>query len=390
MDLVKYSNKLVWDVPRWLLVDMVFSKQRSTPMASFLIILCLVCLVTWVAFSLRIIESDEVGVAKFFGKIDGKMLPAEEIGGRMLPARLSAHILKPGLTFVPLLPGVDIVGVPTAWLEFDYEGTLEHEFRTSDLQLVTAEISGKVRLPYDEGDSIALMIAAGVPFNEEEFQKWAEDEIISGARDIIAEFSHKDIVAAGNLPLIREKMKKFFLAPTGLFAKAGICGNDLDSFEPGKGEVIIRIEQLRLTKQLSEDMAALVGAKYRADAASETARQEAQETAGALTLMINEQIAAAVASGLTITDEDRRQIRKECLNILLRGRAAKVGALKDVRVGSASGGDFAQGSISEFVGSIISAVVASRSDDGKAKDGGKGKGKDGDKRHGPAPTPQVP
>jgi regulator of protease activity HflC (stomatin/prohibitin superfamily) len=118
-------------------------------------------------------------------------------------------------------------------------------------------------------------------------------------------------------------------------------------------------------------------AKQRVKVAKQNKVVEAEETSGALELMVDRQIKMMKnkkGASLTLTKEDTLKIRQECLNILLRERALKAGALKEVRLANADGTSFGSGSIAEIAGGIAAAILAktsfgSGSDDGKKKGG---------------------
>jgi len=98
-------------------------------------------------------------------------------------------------------------------------------------------------------------------------------------------------------------------------------------------------------------------AKQRVKVAKQEAEVEAEETGGALDLMVNRQIESTTRH-YKLKKEEKKQIRQQCLNILLRDRASKSGGLKDVRIANADGSSFSHGSISEIVGGIVAAVAA--------------------------------
>lgn len=113
--------------------------------------------------------------------------------------------------------------------------------------------------------------------------------------------------------------------------------------------------------------------------AAQNAAMEAEETGGALTLMVDQQIEAAQKHH-KLTKAEKKEIRAQCLNMLLRDRAAKTGGLKDIRVANADGTSFGRGSIGEIVAGVAAAVTAAATgktlgSQGDRKDGGKGGGK---------------
>jgi hypothetical protein len=121
-------------------------------------------------------------------------------------------------------------------------------------------------------------------------------------------------------------------------------------------------------------------AKQRVKVAAQEKIVEAEETGGALQLMVDQQIESMKDHCPELTKEDIMRIRQECLNILVRDRSLKVGALKEVRLANADGTSFGSGSISEIVGGVVAAVLAKTSfgseSGGDKKKGGKKEVKD--------------
>jgi regulator of protease activity HflC (stomatin/prohibitin superfamily) len=118
-------------------------------------------------------------------------------------------------------------------------------------------------------------------------------------------------------------------------------------------------------------------AKQRVKVAAQDKVVEAEETGGALQLMVDRQIASMKAHYPNLEKSDIMRIRQECLNILVRDRALKAGALREIRLGNADGTSFGSGSISEIVGSIVVATLAantgkSQKQNNPSKKGGAG------------------
>ena len=301
--------------------------------------------------SIKVNGPAEKGIKTHYGELENQLYPSGPVYVPWIPIKWDGHYPW------------DMIKIPTKQFPFRYNGVkdkkLEHQVWSKDHQLLYVDVSGYFRFPYDEIESVKMMIKAGVPFEEKAFQEWAEEEIISGFKDIMAGYTLEEAISRSNLTAISEAAKKFFLREDGLFARSGICGNDLTSFTPGTGEVILRLEQANSTEEIQKALQAPVVARFNAIAAKETAKQESTETIGALNLMIDEQIAGLSKEEQDkLTKEEKKEIRKECMNILLRGRAAKVGGLKDIRVANADGTPFAPGSIGEIVAAIALAWAA--------------------------------
>lgn len=188
----------------------------------------------------NLLAANEVGMVDFWGEICGK----KDKDGKEMP-------YKPGwFIFVPWLPGVRLVRYPKSPIEFTYNVLPADKVWSKDRQELLADIGGWVRFPYEEADSLRKMTQAKVPTDHEGFTAWAKKEIVSGMRDILAGFTLDEAIARSNLEKIRGDAKDFFLRTDGLFAMSGICGNDPQSFLPGGGEVIIRIETIDMTETL--------------------------------------------------------------------------------------------------------------------------------------------
>jgi len=353
---------------------------------SFLMFLLAVGLVAWFAASWKAVGPAQVGIILFFGKPE-----------------VCAH--KSGLVFVPWVPfkwsGLrpwELVRIPTKQFPFRYEGKEEHRVWSSDKQSLVVEVSGYIRFPYDEPDSLVTMIKAGVPCSQESLQEWVEEEVIAGLRDIMAGFTLEQTIQRSNLTAINDAAKVYFLRPDGLFAKSGICGNDPTNYTPGTGEVILRVEQVNPTAEIQKAMGAQVAAKYRADAARETARMNTEE--------ISRQILGIVADQYGMTIEQLMQDLKDhpdkrgkstkeggyketfafAEDMVKRDRAAEKGDLADVRVG-ASDGTPLQGDLAGLAN--LAGIVTGVRKVIEGKGGPKGGGKQGNRGRNAAPEKDV-
>ena len=263
--------------------------------------------IVWFIKSLKVIGPDEVALMVVFGKIIRK-------------------IFRSGLMFLPYFPGVRLIRITTKQLPLRYEGKLEHRVWSGDRQGLLVDVTGAVRFPFNELDSLILMVQSGVPLDQAGLQEWAEDETISGLKDIAAGFTLEESLSKSNITAINAAAMAFFLRPDGLFAKSGICGNNPTNFEPGTGEVILRIEQINPTEKIQKAMELTVSAKYEANAARETARMNAEE--------VGTQIITTVAllSGVDIDDPAKLKAFKEKINTdpTLRSKPASDGGYKEV------------------------------------------------------------
>ena len=264
--------------------------------------------VFWTVKTIGTVDKDEVALRSWFGKVEKRIFPS-------------------GVCLVPWLFDIrfngrtlcELVRIPTKQLPFNFEGKVEQRIWSKDRQLLLVDISGYVRFPYNEVDSLYLMVKSGVPTEERAFQDWMQQETVAGLRDILAGFNHDEAIGKSNLAAIREATRDFFLSPSGLFAKSGICGNDLLSFTEGSGEVIVRVDSINPTTELQKAMEKPVVARYEAQAAKETAKREAEEVGG--------QVLGIVARQHGMTVEDLEELLEASPDI--RGTSVSESGLKE-------------------------------------------------------------
>jgi len=237
--------------------------------------------------SLWTLDPDEVGILLHFGEPQRVIYGGGKVYVPWCPIRWGKHYWY------------ELVTIPTRQFPFKYEGAKhvgeeneeKHYIWSSDRQRLLIEVSGYIRFPFKEIDSLLLMIRARVPLTDDELKKWIEEEVISGLRDIMAEFTLDQSLARSNLSAIRAKAQEYFLRADGLFARSGIYGNDLDNDTEGHGEIILRIEQINPTERMQKAMEAPVVAKYEAAAASAVAVQKARLIGGPLLEAMNAWVA---------------------------------------------------------------------------------------------------
>jgi hypothetical protein len=237
-------------------------------------------------------KPNEVAIPLFLGR-------PSHVYGYPLTLRCEA-----GPVFVPYCFGLkwdghdpwELARIPMRQIKFRFDGAVDQRVWSSDHQAMIIDISGYWRAPYLEHDSLVKVIESGVPFDEKLLQDFMRDEIIAGMRDILAGYDHLEALAKNNIENIRKEATEFFLREDGLFVRSGMCGRDRKTFKVGEGELIIRVEQVDVSNNLREAMATPVTAKYRADAAKETARQAAEEVGGEVLGIV------ARKHGMTIED----------------------------------------------------------------------------------------
>ncbi len=268
--------KTVGKILFWILLVIIFAfvfKVLYGGNASFGQWLVYYLALAWVFGGLRTIGTAEVALQSRFGSIKKK-------------------IYRSGLTWVPPFPGISLYRITTEPITFKFEGVESHSLRCKDRLLVFADIVGNIRFPYDEIDSLILMIKSKVPLDEAGLQNKVEEEVVSGMRGIVAKFSLEEALAKDNLEEIRKAAQTFLLRKTGYFAKAGICGNNGKNFTPGTGEVIVRIEQIRTTPGLEAALQKPAIAKLEAEAAKSTQERDAALIAGPFHVAMAEWVTA--------------------------------------------------------------------------------------------------
>jgi hypothetical protein len=219
------------------------------------------------------IGPEEVALKSYTGKLD------------------ESEIYQPGpvtVLWIPLYkwiygrPYCELVRVPREPMKFTLGGDVGHKIRSSDKVPLLVNFSGFVVFPYLEPESLALMIKSKVPFNMAAFDKWVTSEMVTGLRDIMAAYTHKEAIERSNLTDVNKEAKEFFLLEDGLFATSGILGNDKTNFKPGRGEVKIRIEDIAVPEKIDSAMQEKVEVEYLTMAAEERialAGKEAQASA---------------------------------------------------------------------------------------------------------------
>lgn len=243
---------------------------------TLLALVLVVVAILWSANSIAALDADEIGVRKWWGE------PEE-------------RIFKSGLVFVPWSfeikfgghPLCELVKVPRKWLKGKFSASLDDQLWTADHQILLADIGWEIRCPFDEADAIVKMIRSGVPMEEIALQEWFRQEVITGVRDVVSDYKHDSIISKSRVAEVREKAANFFRRSDGLFAKSGICGNNPVVLDEGKGEVIIRVETIKLSKRLSDAMEDPVVAKYEADAAENRAKVEGVLAGGPLEVLMD-------------------------------------------------------------------------------------------------------
>jgi len=331
----------------------------NTFVMSVLVYVAIFLAIGWLVASFQYVKSDEVAIRSRFGTLGNK-------------------ILRSGLTFLPWFPGIKLVRITTKQIPFQFDGALEHRVWSSDRQGLLVDLSGYVRFPYEDLCSLKLMIRSGVPTEAAALGEWMEDEVVAGLRDIMAGFSLEQSIGRSNLRKIRTRAEKFFRDSSGLFVKSGLCGSDPENLTPGTGEVIVRVEQVNPTAEMQRAMQAPIAAKYRANAAKETAKQAAEEVGGQIIGIVARQHGMTIEQlerdlkdhpekrGTSVANGGYSETFNYAQDQVKRDRAAANGELSDIRVGATDGsalsGDL--GPMAAFAGLFSRSMGGGRSNRG--------------------------
>jgi hypothetical protein len=180
--------------------------------------------------------------------------------------------------------------------------------------------------------------------------------VLPRVREYISEHSYEDLINDEKTQLDAEVFKTL---------KQGGQKSIISILRDQYGITLVALETINIDPP-PEYRAATTAeylAKQRVKVAAQEKTVEAEATSGALELMIDGQIKTMQnkdGANLTLTKEDILRIREECLNLLLRERALKSGALREVRFGNADGTSFGSGSISEIVGGVVAAALLAK------------------------------
>jgi hypothetical protein len=172
----------------------------------------------------------------------------------------------------------------------------------------------------------------------------------SAVRSAGAQMTWKE--ANENPVAFKDMVEKSYLKVDGALIQAG--------FRPSGIKLAIKL--VDPPQQLKDALAGEASASH-------VAKREAVEVGDSLSEMVDKQI-AAMEKRHPMTKEDYLKVRQECLNQLTRDRTMQGGGkLIDIRVASADGTPFAQGSISEIIAGIVAAVAASSASKDQGSDG---------------------
>jgi hypothetical protein len=207
-----------------------------------------------------------------------------------------------------------------------------------------------VTLVWERTHPLIEIVRAGVPTTKAELQDWSEKGMTSAVRSAGAQMTWKE--ANENPVAFKDMVEKSYLKVDGALIQAG--------FRPSGIKLAIKL--VDPPQQLKDALAGEASASH-------VAKREAVEVGDSLSEMVDKQI-AAMEKRHPMTKEDYLKVRQECLNQLTRDRTMQGGGkLIDIRVASADGTPFAQGSISEIIAGIVAAVAASSASKDQGSDG---------------------
>jgi hypothetical protein len=327
-------------------------------MTTFALIMIAVVVCLWIYKSIQVVPQNAVALLIFMG--------------RAIPTSIYTTHFVP---YIPIKFGNfrvwELRIYPKILYLFNYEGTPESPAKehvwSSDHQQLFLEISGFVRFPYDESDSLVRMYEAGVPRDKEGLVKWIKEEVIAGSRNFMAQHSLHFAISRPNLEVISQQAQIFFVREEGLFAKSGICGQDSGNFTPGTGEVVLRIDSITPTQEVREAMGRPTVARYDAEAADSIAKARAKEAVGPVEEAMSAWVAdLAAKQGKTVKEilpELRRSgeyeryqrlvvdrinreagtVQEQKFDLLSGGNPMNTSSLNTIAIGSGGVGMFAGG-----------------------------------------------
>lgn len=222
-------------------------------------------LVGWLVASVDYVKADEVGMLRFFGWIWPK-------------------VFRPGIMLVPWVWGIDLVRIPTKLFRLSYEGRADHKIYTKDYQLALPEVTFYVRFPYnkEEVSSLINMIRSGVPLEEKELAKWAEDILMPALRQVFSKRPYMKLVGNVDLTILNAQVNDALRVENSILRTCGVMGTDHTDTTPGTGQAFVEVELVSLTDELQKALQAPAVAEQLAKAAEATKRQTSQLVVGPL------------------------------------------------------------------------------------------------------------
>lgn len=298
------------------------------------------------------LDYDPINVMSKTGKYDGKDYKAVEIA-----VESRAYLNFPRER--EMLVREDNPDVPACFLKDLSPAELRQ------LRAMRRVKHGGVWLILERTHPLIKLLRAGVPIPRitsdmtieersaemEKLQDWSEEGMTNSVRSAAAQMTWKQ---ANEDPVaFRTLVEKSYLAVDGALIQAG--------FRPSGIKLAIKF--VDPPQQLKDALAA-------EEAAPHVAAREKIEAGDAWQQMVQDQIAT---SKVELTRAEKMEIRKECLNLIVRKQTMKGGGkLIDARISNADGSPLASGSLTELVGGVVAAVIAAMSAKG-GDSGGKPK-----------------
>lgn len=228
---------------------------------------------------------------------------------------LERRILTPGLTFVPYFWRIRVIRIPKKQYKFFFRASEEDEMYSKDRQLLFPDIAGWLRLPYDDIDSLIRFIESGIETEEAALERRIKEEVVGVVKNVLAEYNHNELIGTSKLEEIFKKVRDALFGNNRLFCRSGICGKDWTDLTAGTGEVVIRVETIRLTNDLNQAMGEPVINRYKAKAATAVGQKASNEILG----MVARQV------GLTVKELAERLKA----DVSLAGKPSKDGGFKE-------------------------------------------------------------
>ncbi len=389
----------------------------------------LIAIVTWVVVSYcNIVKPDEVALRYWAGGLERSLFTSRN------------GLFGTGLQFVPWLPGIKLIRISKKMQKHLFEKDQDPKVlgnvmsgtmlavRSKDWQKMFVEASVFNRFPYDDVDSLILLIEAGVPIGDtEQLREYIEDEMTPDLNAVFGLYHYKEVMGGLKNEELNEKINERLQQAGSQFFRVGFFGKDAKTKHAGTGEFDLKIEFVHLSGKLSEKLelvettrleaiaqrkaakikvgtakleaeakkeAALVGvetARFEAEAvrvaaklgeqtAKSVAVRDAEETHGRVFLMV------AHAAGLTpealakrLEGGEGQKLRgkpaseggymeafAQAYDQVRRDRAGEQGELNDFRFGNTDGTPFQEGA-------VLGMIAAAAGWLGGGNESGKGK-----------------
>jgi len=286
--------------------------------------------ILWLLASVRYVKSDEVGLVRYFGKVERKI-------------HSNGHLF-----IVPWFWGIDLVRITKDPIKLPYE-TNDEEIYSSDGQLMFPNLTFYFRFPFKDVDSLAMMVEAGVPLTEEELKPWAKDRLMPAQHQVFRRHNHKELISGMELSTLAAEINQVLHKDGSLLRECGILGKNYLDITPGTGQAFVEVEQVNVSPELRRAMAAPIEAGYMADAAKQTARMNSEQIGSQLLgtvarkhgltieMLETDLQAHPEKAGKPVAEGGYRESFVYAEDQVKRDRAGAAGELSDIRIGNSDG-----------------------------------------------------